>query len=191
MLMATRVLELGFGAGDGLKEACKHVRTPVVGVEMSDQMIGVARRKLSAEVAKGQVALIKGSALSLPFPDNSFDRVVHMNVAYFFNPLDETLREIKRVLAPGGIMISGMPASSTHTHTHTHTRTHTSLTLLGTKFHIVAGNDPAIFTNRNKDAYMSALREAGFADVASTDVRFGTTEEQKRWAYQAISSRKP
>ena len=108
--MATSVLELGFGAGDGLQEACKHVKGPVVGVEMSDQMIGVARKKLALEIANGQVAIVKGTARSLPFPDNSFDRVVHMNVAYFFNPLDETLREIKRVLAPGGIMLSGMPA---------------------------------------------------------------------------------
>lgn len=65
------------------------------------------------------------------------------------------------------------------------------LMISGTKFHIVSGNDPAIFHTRSKSVYMQALKDAGFADVTYEEIRFGDSLEAKRWSYQAIACRKP
>jgi SAM-dependent methyltransferase len=122
--------------------------------------------RLQTQISSGRVELHVGEATRLPLPDNSVDKVFHMNVCYFFDPLDATLREIHRVMRPGGTMISG------------------------TKFHVIKTNDPAIFKNRSQTAYMDALKAAGFENVKYDEVRFGTTPEAKRWGYQAISCSK-
>jgi SAM-dependent methyltransferase len=44
-----------------------------------------------------------GDAKRIALPDASVDKIVHMNVCYFFDPLDATLQELLRVLKPGGM----------------------------------------------------------------------------------------
>ena len=61
------------------------------------------RDRVKNEISSGQVQLMLGDARALDIADDSVDKIVHMNVCYFFDPLDATLRELKRVLKPGGV----------------------------------------------------------------------------------------
>jgi ubiquinone/menaquinone biosynthesis C-methylase UbiE len=98
-----RVLEIGCGTGNLLLLAQRiHPQATVLGLDPDPAALARARRK--ADRAGLDVHLDRGFADQLPYPDTSIDRVLS---AFMFHhlPLPEkqrTLREVRRVLAPGG-----------------------------------------------------------------------------------------
>lgn len=101
-----RILEVGFGPGEGLAAlAALAPRGHVSGVDRSAEMMAVARGRNAAAVAAGRMTLDEGSADSLPWPDCSFDKALGVNVAYFFGADGGEMRELHRVLKPGGGLV--------------------------------------------------------------------------------------
>jgi SAM-dependent methyltransferase len=95
-----RVLDLGCGTGYHLPVLAERARE-VVGVEPH---LPLARRAAArvGEHGPGHVAVVAGTAQQLPLADHSVD-VVHARWAYFFGPgCEPGLRELDRVVAPGG-----------------------------------------------------------------------------------------
>jgi ubiquinone/menaquinone biosynthesis C-methylase UbiE len=70
----------------------------VVGLDTNPEMLAVARRKPT------QIEWLEGRAEALPLPDDSFDAVVSQFGFMFFNDRPQALREMMRVLKPGGRM---------------------------------------------------------------------------------------
>lgn len=98
----SRVLDVGCGTGDDVLRMAAIVGPfgRVVGLDLSETMIELARRR--AEGKDLPVEFIPGSVYDLPFPDDSFDACRCERV---FQHLDEpirALREIVRVIRPGG-----------------------------------------------------------------------------------------
>lgn len=58
------------------------------------------------------VDFVQGSISSLPFEDKSFDLIVCMSVLEHFQEPEQPLRELKRILAPGGLLIAGYPTET-------------------------------------------------------------------------------
>ncbi|MEO9221147.1 MAG: class I SAM-dependent methyltransferase, partial [Mycobacteriaceae bacterium] len=94
------VLDIGCGTGFHL---------PMFAVE-ADSVIGVEPHPPLVELARGRtqdlpsVTVQRGSAQSVPLPDNSVD-VAHARTAYFFGPgCEPGLAEASRVLRPGGVL---------------------------------------------------------------------------------------
>ena len=54
---------------------------------------------------------LKGSAYSLPFPNNSFDLVICSEVLEHLHEYNDAIKEIHRVLKPGGKFYASVPAS--------------------------------------------------------------------------------
>ncbi|MBT3994682.1 MAG: class I SAM-dependent methyltransferase [Chloroflexi bacterium] len=93
----SRVLELG--AGDGVQTAVLRSIFPgVVPVDIAP----------SGEVE----GMVIADAANLPFEDGSFDLIFSSNVLEHVEQLDVAFSEMKRVLAPGGIMIHSMPTGT-------------------------------------------------------------------------------
>lgn len=95
------VLEIAVGTGRNLA----HYRdgVPVTGIELSPEMLELARREAAA--SGRQVDLRVGDAQALEFPDESFDTVT-CTLALCTIPDDRAaVREIWRVLRPGGRLI--------------------------------------------------------------------------------------
>lgn len=96
----TRVLDLCCGTGDMAFALRKHGKIAhLIGADFSHAMLVRARAKTMSE---NPINWIESDALRLPFPDNSFDLVTS---AFGFRNLadyDAGLREIFRVLHPGG-----------------------------------------------------------------------------------------
>ncbi len=91
------VLEVGFGHGQTVREIARRVPTArVSGVDPSDVMVRVARRKCRAYA--GRLDLRSGLAELLPFDDGVFDRALSVHTTYFWPQLEPGLREIRRVL---------------------------------------------------------------------------------------------
>lgn len=105
------VLDVGCGTGFHLPLFARTART-VVGVEPHPDLVAVARRRTHR--LRG-VHVLSGSAADLPLPDRSVD-VVHARWAYFFGPgCEPGLRELDRVVRPGGraLVIDNDPTRST------------------------------------------------------------------------------
>lgn len=95
-----RVLDVGCGTGALTLAAAERVgpRGSVVGLDPNPEMLAVARRKAAP------VEWHEGRAEALPFPDASFDAVVSQFAMMFFADPVAALREMRRVLRPGGRM---------------------------------------------------------------------------------------
>ncbi|MFG1479993.1 class I SAM-dependent methyltransferase [Xanthobacter sp. V4C-4] len=97
------VLEIGFGPGAGLAALARLLPDGrVCGIDGSPAMLRLAGRRNRAAIARGQMRLAQGDARRLPWANRSFDGVLAVNVAYFFDAEGRAIREIARVLRPGG-----------------------------------------------------------------------------------------
>jgi len=102
------VLEIGCGHGDTLAKAAKLAsRGLLCGVDFSPVMNRVATRRHRRLVAEKRIEFCLGSSDQLPFPDQSFDKVLAVHTIYFWKaPLDH-LTEARRVMKPGGLFVLG------------------------------------------------------------------------------------
>lgn len=92
------VLDVGCGTGALTREVTRRAGAPerVTGLDLDGEMLAVARRLTPA------VTWIRGSALDLPFRSEHFDAVVSQFAMMFFDDRECGVREMWRVLAPGG-----------------------------------------------------------------------------------------
>lgn len=99
------VLDLGCGPGAAIREMCRLAQDVMVhGVDQSEVMIRQAARRNRGALKSGRVALHHGLFANLPFEDASVDKVLAVNVAYFWQDTAAVLAEIARVMRPGGIL---------------------------------------------------------------------------------------
>lgn len=97
------VLEMGFGPGRALRQlAAQAPGVRVFGIDQSDRMLEQASRLNQAAIAAGRMRLVRGQFNQLPWPDGTFNKILLVNVAYFFDPAGDELAEISRVLSSGG-----------------------------------------------------------------------------------------
>lgn len=78
----------------------------IVGLDFSQKMLEVGRKKVERLHLQGQIELIEGNAMSLPFPDDSFDYVTIGFALRNVPEIEQVLREMKRVVKPGGQVVS-------------------------------------------------------------------------------------
>ncbi len=95
-----RVLDVACGMGFVALRFAPHARA-VLGVDLTPEMVDLAK-KFAAEKKVPNVEYLVGNAEDLKFPDASFEIVsCRFSFHHFGNP-EKALREMKRVLAPGG-----------------------------------------------------------------------------------------
>lgn len=98
-----RLLDMGCGAGHASFVASTQVKD-VVAYDLSEQMLTVVN---DAAKTRGitNVTTQQGYAEILPFEDASFDVVISRYSAHHWHDVGKALREVKRVLKPGGVVI--------------------------------------------------------------------------------------
>lgn len=96
-----RVLDLGCGAGHVSFHVAPLV-SEVVGYDLSQQMLDVVTAA-AAERGMGNISTVNGAAERLPFADGEFDFVFSRYSAHHWSDLGVALREVRRVLKPGGV----------------------------------------------------------------------------------------
>lgn len=94
-----KVLEVGIGTGTSLGAYPAHAS--VTGIDLNEEMLAVARRKI-ADRGWTNYELTPGNAERLDFPDASFDCVTAFHVVSVVSDPVRMMREIARVVKPGG-----------------------------------------------------------------------------------------
>ena len=119
-----RILDAGCGSGRNMVDLARH--GTVTGVELSDTSVALARARSAGEV-------IEGSVLEMPFESASFDLAVSLDVIEHLEDDLTALRELRRVVAPGGALLITVPAYqwlwSGHDEINHHHRRYTRRTL--------------------------------------------------------------
>ncbi len=100
-----QILDVATGTGDLAIEALSLNPDQVTGVDVSAGMLEVGRMKTARMGLAHRISFVEAPCESLPFPDSSFDAaMVAFGVRNFTNP-DQGLRELYRVLRPGGKLV--------------------------------------------------------------------------------------
>jgi SAM-dependent methyltransferase len=95
------ILDAGCGSGRNMVELAR--RGPVTGIEVSDASVRLARERDVGEV-------VAGSVLDMPFADGQFQLAVCLDVIEHLEDDLAALRELRRVVAPGGSLLVTVPA---------------------------------------------------------------------------------
>ena len=100
------ILDVGCGGGGTVRKlvALAH-EGKVVGLDYSSASVTVSRDTNAHEIEAGRVQIEQGSVVALPFPDRSFDIVTAVETHYYWPDLPANVREVLRVLKPGGTFV--------------------------------------------------------------------------------------
>ncbi len=99
------ILDIATGTGDLAIEAMSLNPDKITGVDISEGMLEVGRKKILKRNLQSKIELLTGDSENLSFKDNNFDAVtVSFGVRNFEN-LEKGLTDIYRVLKPGGTFV--------------------------------------------------------------------------------------
>ena len=141
------VLEVGCGHGRTLARIARGPCRFLAGIDASDVMVRLARRRLrrSIEAGRSEVSLAASSAL--PYPNARFDAALAVHVLYFWTDALTDLREIRRVLRPGGRALLGYRPRDAET---------------------LAALPATVYSLRSVEETEGLLAQVGFATIDST-----------------------
>ena len=99
------ILDVATGTGDFAVETLKLNPDKVIGIDISEGMLEVGRKKMKDRGYDSRIELLSGDSENLPFEENKFDAVVVGFGVRNFENLEKGLAEMYRVLKPGGRMV--------------------------------------------------------------------------------------
>ena len=101
-----RVLEVGFGGGGALAKTLARALF-VAAIDPSEASVRAAQRRFGEELQGGRLRIEQAGVETVPFEADSFTRALSVNTIYFWADPGRWLREIHRVLKPGGRLVLG------------------------------------------------------------------------------------
>ena len=109
-----RLLDLGCGEGRHAISGYLLADAHVIGVDLSSRDLTTAQQRLNdfrgEQIDTGKSCnFVRASGLTLPFADNSFDKVICSEVLEHILDYPAMLAEIRRVLKPGGVFAASVP----------------------------------------------------------------------------------
>ena len=100
-----RILDVATGTGDFAIDLYRKIEPEqVVGIDLSQGMLDVAKHKVEQRGLQDFIYLQQGDCLALPFEDKSFDAVTVAFGVRNFEHLLQGYRQMQRVLRPGGML---------------------------------------------------------------------------------------
>ena len=100
-------LEIGFGSGVFINKYMSHV-SKIAGIDYSEDMVKLASNVNRTLIESGKAEFKQGDASSLPWSDEEFTVVAAIEMFFFLNETEKTLKEIFRVMKPRGRLIIEM-----------------------------------------------------------------------------------
>ncbi|HEY0627039.1 MAG TPA: class I SAM-dependent methyltransferase [Allosphingosinicella sp.] len=108
-----RILEVGFGGGALFASILDRNPAEAIGVDPSKQMVARGRRRFRGAIARGRAEISLGPVEKLPVESRLIDKACSLNTIYFWTDPEAGMRELARVIRPGGTLILGFEAPET------------------------------------------------------------------------------
>lgn len=100
------ILDIGCGGGRTIaKLAAASGSGTVYGIDHSAESVGMASKVNAELVHSGRILIRQGSVSQLPYADDKFDLVTAVETHFFWPDLSNDVREVLRVVAPGGVFV--------------------------------------------------------------------------------------
>jgi demethylmenaquinone methyltransferase / 2-methoxy-6-polyprenyl-1,4-benzoquinol methylase len=99
------MLDVATGTGDFAIQALKLNPERIIGVDISEGMLEVGRKKMVAKGVSTIIEMVQADSENLPFEENKFDAVTVAFGVRNFEHLSKGLREIFRVMKPGALVV--------------------------------------------------------------------------------------
>ena len=96
------VLDVATGTAAVAIELSRRTGCRVVGLDQSPEMLETGARRLQAAGLEDRIELVEGTAVRLPFSDQTFDGLTFTYLLRYVDDPGETMRELARVVRPGG-----------------------------------------------------------------------------------------
>ena len=153
------VIEIGSGNGQGIKKLLNLTSKNIISIEVSDTF----RNKLIQKFKNQNVTILSNDAKNLSniVKDNSFDKLLAVNVVYFLHPIIDYAREFFRILKINGLGV------------------------LVCKFEGIKNFDDKVAPNKNLEDIVKAFEKAGFG-VKTEFIKSNNPQKE----YHAIYLRK-
>ena len=100
-----KILDVATGTGDLAIALCSIHPEKVTGIDIAEKMMEIAREKAKRNRLSDRIVFLTGDAENIDFPDGSFDAVTVAFGVRNFADLEKGLKEMKRILRPGGVMM--------------------------------------------------------------------------------------
>jgi ubiquinone/menaquinone biosynthesis C-methylase UbiE len=98
----SHVLDVACGTGTTSLYLSDKFDCQITGFDISDDLINIANKSLEQNDRNGKVKFEVANALEIPYPDNTFDVVISQAFFILIDEKEKALKEIVRVLKPGG-----------------------------------------------------------------------------------------
>ncbi|WP_299211621.1 bifunctional demethylmenaquinone methyltransferase/2-methoxy-6-polyprenyl-1,4-benzoquinol methylase UbiE [uncultured Dokdonia sp.] len=99
------ILDIATGTGDLIINFADSGASKLVGLDISEGMLSIGRTKIKAKGLEDRIEMIQADSEAMPFENDSFDAITVAFGVRNFETLEKGLREIYRVLKPGGIFV--------------------------------------------------------------------------------------
>lgn len=99
------ILDVGCGGGRSIQKLAAATQGMVYGVDYANGSVAASRAKNAQLVKAGRVEIKHASVSQLPFPDSKFNFFTAVETQYYWPDLPNDMREILRVLKPGGTLM--------------------------------------------------------------------------------------
>jgi ubiquinone/menaquinone biosynthesis C-methylase UbiE len=175
-----RLLDFGCGPGSITADLAGHVggTGQVVGVDSSPEALAIARRDATAN----RVKYVGASVYELPFPPAAFDVAYGHQVLQHLNDPVAALREVRRVLKPGGLVAVRDADFGSMTH---HPHYEELDRWLEIYYRVARSNGGEPDAGRRLSSW---VRTAGFTSVAATTSSWHYTAKSERQAWAQLWS---
>jgi ubiquinone/menaquinone biosynthesis C-methylase UbiE len=107
---AKRLIDIGSGlSAPGALWKSMHSSIDISCVNINYRQLSFASKSVCSP---GSVSLVNATSTALPFSDQSADRIVALESAQHFRPLEKFVREARRILVPGGVLVMALPVTT-------------------------------------------------------------------------------
>jgi len=101
----TAILDIATGTADLALECMRLKPAEIIGIDISNKMLDIGRHKIMAKGYQGIIRLEQADSEQLPYDDARFDAITVAFGVRNFEHLEEGLKEMYRVLRPGGKVV--------------------------------------------------------------------------------------